>query len=178
MVKLLSSSFKLMECGYLFFRIGKLWVEFLTPDEATSNKTHLFRWGRSRYLQVLLRPLTIHLIWNTTACFFSIRMVEEQVVVNNFMKVVCKCNGCIFARVEGMIQDKEKVENKDVFGEKERFDEFNVQDDQKENEYRAFSIPNEIHSITSPISHVLIFRRCFLRIRGLMLRRKKRASLS
>lgn len=104
---------------------------------------------------------------------FSIRMVEEQVVVNNFMKVVCKCNGCIFARTEGMIKDKEKVEDEDVFGDKECFDEFNVQDDQKANEYRAFSIPNESRSITSPISHVLIFRRWVLRIRGLMLRRKK-----
>ncbi|KAI8568694.1 hypothetical protein RHMOL_Rhmol02G0220200 [Rhododendron molle] len=75
-------------------------------------------------------------------------LTTKYVVVNNFKKAVCECNGGCFARA----LDPSTIPQLD----KECFDEFDAQVDQKEDDNMFLSISDESPSTTSPFSHVRI----------------------
>lgn len=68
-----------------FRNIGKLWGEVVTLDEAISNKAY-FSVGKIKISSSTFEVINHSLNLEHNGVLFPIRVVEEQVVVNNFMK--------------------------------------------------------------------------------------------
>ncbi|KAH7863199.1 hypothetical protein Vadar_014651 [Vaccinium darrowii] len=107
-----------------FFNIGKVWGETITLDEATSKKTS-FSMGKIKISTNSFEVINHSLTLEHNGLIFPIRVVEAQVLVNNFMKAVCECHGFSFARVdyslcsrEKLTGNEEKIDLKDVDSDK------------------------------------------------------------
>lgn len=103
-----------------FFNIGKLWGEIITLNEATSKKTS-FSVGKIKISTNAFEVINQSINLEHNGLVYPIRVVEEQVVVNNFMKAVCECHGCSFARVDyslcsrdNVIRDGETIDDENV----------------------------------------------------------------
>lgn len=96
-----------------FFNIGKLWGEIITLDEATSKKTS-FSVGKVKIYTNAFEVINQSIDLEHDGMIYPIKVVEEQVVVNNFMKAICECKGCSFPRVVFSLGPRENLASEEV----------------------------------------------------------------
>lgn len=75
-----------------FFSIGRLWGEVITLDEDTSTRSSLSV-GKVKISTKAFEVINHIVNLELNGKVFPVRVVEEQVGVNSFIKAICECNG-------------------------------------------------------------------------------------